>query len=81
MKIFSPNISGSTTISGSVNINGNTTSTYFTGDGSGLTNLPITLTSASGFIFPESYGAIGNGIANDTSALQSAFSASRITNI
>jgi hypothetical protein len=53
----------------------------FTGDGSGLTNLPITLTSASGFIFPESYGAIGNGIADDTNALQNTFSASRSTNI
>jgi hypothetical protein len=72
---------GNASISGSLNVDGITTSTYFTGDGSGLTNLPITLTSASGFIFPESYGAIGNGIADDTSALQNSFSASRITNI
>jgi hypothetical protein len=57
MKIFSPDISGSTTISGSVNIDGNTTSTYFTGDGSGLTNVPgtgggyaqLTITTTSSF--------------------------------
>jgi hypothetical protein len=62
------------------NITGSFTGSFI-GDGSGLTNLPITLTSASGFIFPESYGAIGNGIADDTSALQNAFNASRVTNI
>jgi hypothetical protein len=72
---------GSAGISGSLNVDGTTTSNYFIGDGSGLTNLPITLTSASGFIFPESYGAIGNGIADDTIALQNTFNASRVTNI
>ena len=52
----------------------------FIGDGSGLTNLPINLTS-SGFIYPENYGAIGNGIVDDTNALQNSFSASRVTNV
>tara|TARA_Y100000592_G_scaffold95425_1_gene161914 strand:- start:1511 stop:3565 length:2055 start_codon:yes stop_codon:yes gene_type:complete len=37
--------------------------------------------SGSGFLYPETYGASGDGITNDTNALQSVFSASRSTQI
>lgn len=56
----------------------------FFGDGSGLTgvsgsNLFVSVTG-SGFVFPEDYGAVGNGVNDDTSAIQSTFSASRSLN-
>ena len=34
---------------------------------------------SGGFLFPETYGASGDGITNDTNALQNVFSASRST--